>query len=88
MHRAVGGALCTGSNLVIDGHTDSVVGLDLVPIAVNHKAVELVVDLDRLADVVAVNGPNGVVFSSGATTALGAPTGAFPATVARGRQSR
>lgn len=51
VHRATDGTPCAGSNLVADRHTDAVAGPNLVMITVNHGAMELATNLDRLVDV-------------------------------------
>lgn len=51
MCQVAGGTQHAGLNLVSDGHTYKVAGPGLIRIAVNHGAAELVMDLDRLANV-------------------------------------
>lgn len=53
-------------------------------IAVNHRAAELVVDLDKLVAWTTINGPEGPIFFGGPTNALGAPMATFLKTAASG----
>lgn len=80
---ATGDARCANSNLVTNRHTKVVAGSDLITIAINHGTMELVMDLDRLADVDNYKRVQWV-FSDGATTDLGAPEATFLATATRG----
>lgn len=65
-------------------YTNMVAGSGLVMITVNYGVAELVSDLDKLADVVTINGSHKPIFSRGVTAALGAPAAEFPATATRG----
>lgn len=72
--------------MVADKHTGVVtgLGLGLVTIMVNHRAMDLVTNLAGLLTWTTVNRPDKPVFSGGATAAWGTSTTTFLAMTTRG----